>query len=69
MEMDAADIIERLGGSKAVQALTGLTKGRISQWKTENHIPKSWKKFLQSIRPDVFVVDPTKRLRKQRVAA
>jgi hypothetical protein len=40
--MDASDIIARLGGTKKVIEITGLTRGRISQWRTENAIPKPW---------------------------
>jgi hypothetical protein len=40
--MDATEIISRLGGTKKVIEITGLTRGRISQWRTENSIPKPW---------------------------
>lgn len=44
--MDTSAIIDRLGGNKAVIELTGLTKGRISQWRTENVIPRPWLMFF-----------------------
>ncbi len=56
--MTASEIIDRLGGSKAVQELTGLSKGRVSQWRTQNRIPRSWELFLRSARPEVFVEPP-----------
>lgn len=65
--MDVADLIDRLGGSKAVQGITGLSKGRISQWRTENHIPRPWLKFLQSSRPELFQKQRAKR--ERRIAA
>jgi hypothetical protein len=52
--MDVSNVIERLGGTKGVQQLTGLSKGRISQWRTENHIPRAWLMFLKNKRPSVF---------------
>jgi hypothetical protein len=52
--MDAHEIIEALGGTKAVQGLTGLSKGRISQMRTQNHIPRSWRLLFEEKRPDLF---------------
>jgi hypothetical protein len=63
--MTAADIIDRLGGSKEVQKLTGLSKGRISQWRTENHIPRPWRQFFESAHPKVF----RKERQRQRASA
>jgi len=40
--MTAAEIVRVLGGSKRVMEITLLSKGRISQWVKENHIPRSW---------------------------
>lgn len=43
-----------------MQQLTGLSKGRISQWRTENHIPRSWRLFLETAKPEIFADgDPT----------
>lgn len=55
--MDVGTIIDELGGNKAVMGMTGLTKGRISQWRTENHIPRAWRKFFAGRRPDLFPED------------
>lgn len=52
--MDAAQIIDRLGGTKDVMEMTGLTKGRISQWRSENHIPNTWMRIFRAERPDAF---------------
>jgi hypothetical protein len=60
-------VIDRLGGPKEVQALTGLSKGRISQWRTENHIPESWCRYLRAIRPEVFVDEAKPRRRRASV--
>lgn len=40
--MTAIEIIRALGGRKRVMEITLLSKGRISQWEKENHIPRSW---------------------------
>lgn len=40
--MTAAEIVRVLGGRKRVMEITLLSKGRISQWVKENHIPRSW---------------------------
>jgi hypothetical protein len=52
--MTAAEIIDGLGGTKGVQALTGLSKARVSQWRTEDRIPRPWLLYLREVRPDVF---------------
>lgn len=46
--MNARELITALGGPQAVINETGLTKGRISQWQTSNHIPRPWVKFLRA---------------------
>jgi len=51
---DVGRLIDEFGGSKALQDLTGLSKGRISQWRTENSIPRPWRLVLQAKRPDLF---------------
>lgn len=45
--MDTKELIDLLGGPKKVIADTGLSKGRISQWSTENKITDSWLKYLK----------------------
>lgn len=65
--MTAADVIEALGGNKAVQKLTGLSKGRISQWRTENHIPALWLRVLRREKPAAFRKNG--RTRERRAAA
>lgn len=47
-------VISRLGGTKEVRRLTGLSKGRISQWRIENRIPTPWEKFLRAYKPAAF---------------
>lgn len=51
--MDTKKIIEAVGGRKAVMEMTGLTKGRISQWVTEESIPAPWLKFFEAKFPDL----------------
>ncbi len=50
-------IIDRLGGTVETAQLCELTKGAVSQWRT-NGIPKPWLKFLRAARPDVFTSEP-----------
>jgi hypothetical protein len=45
--MDTQRVIELMGGRAAVIAETGLTKGRISQWVTDNRIPRPWLKYFR----------------------
>lgn len=54
---NAQETIELLGGRKAVMEITGLTKGRISQWVSENKIPKYWLLQFHLMRPDL-ISDP-----------
>ncbi len=49
--MDIENFIKDIGGRKVLIELTGLTKGRISQWVTENKIPRPWIKYLLEIYP------------------
>lgn len=51
--MDARQAVDELGGRRAVQDLTGLTRGRIHQWVTWNRIPRPWVLFLKEKRPDL----------------
>jgi uncharacterized protein (DUF2249 family) len=44
MNIDA--FIQDVGGRQVIIEMTGLTKGRISQWVTENHVPRPWRKYL-----------------------
>ncbi|QWF40069.1 Cro/Cl family transcriptional regulator [Bordetella hinzii] len=49
--MDANQIIEIMGGRAKVMKLTGLTKGRISQWAKEDHIPRAWLMAFHRMKP------------------
>ncbi|AZR94615.1 hypothetical protein BBB39_13130 [Bordetella trematum] len=49
--MNATQIIEIMGGRARVMKLTGLTKGRISQWAKEDHIPKAWMLAFHRMKP------------------
>lgn len=44
--MDINGFIEELGGRQVVIDMTGLTKGRISQWVNENSVPRPWLKYF-----------------------
>jgi hypothetical protein len=62
----AGDIIDRIGGPKAVMGLTKLSKGRISQWRTENHIPRVWLLYLKEKKPSAFRPRPAPRRTAQK---
>lgn len=44
--MNIQSFISDIGGRQILIDETGLTKGRISQWVTENKIPSPWVKYL-----------------------
>ncbi|MBH0311269.1 hypothetical protein I7E32_12935 [Alcaligenes faecalis] len=45
--------------------ITGLTKGRISQMVTENHIPVAWMVAFQAMKPTAFGSEPIRRPKKE----
>lgn len=49
--MDTRQIIEAMGGRAAVLRLTGLTKGRISQWEKSDRIPRAWHLLFHEMHP------------------
>lgn len=53
VRMDTRELIDLLGGPSKVMEDTGLSKGRISQWATEDNIPRPWVKFYRLKRPDI----------------
>lgn len=56
--MDVARIIGLLGGTKAVMGITGLSRARISQWRSANYIPRPWLLLFRERRPDIFGPPP-----------
>ncbi|OZI32538.1 hypothetical protein CAL29_28185 [Bordetella genomosp. 10] len=51
--MHDSKLIDALGGTVEVAELCELTTGAVSQWRI-NGIPKGWKRFFRSHRPDVY---------------
>lgn len=51
--MNATEIIEAIGGRKRVLEITLLTKGRISQWEKQNHIPRPWQMVFHLMNPEI----------------
>ncbi|MDR6493565.1 hypothetical protein J2797_003463 [Paraburkholderia terricola] len=49
--MNATKVIEAMGGRRRVMDITGLSKGRISQWASSNHIPESWMVAFRALNP------------------
>lgn len=66
--MDAKQVIEIMGGGAEVMRITGLTKGRISQMVSENHIPRAWMAAFRAIRPEAFGIQPPRRRSKKEAA-
>jgi hypothetical protein len=52
--MNAIQVIKIMGGRQAVMQITGLTKGRISQWIKGDHIPSSWLVAFRAMKPTEF---------------
>ncbi|CAB3804847.1 hypothetical protein GCM10011400_51590 [Paraburkholderia caffeinilytica] len=50
--MNATKVIEAMGGRRRVMDITGLSKGRISQWTSSNHIPDSWMVAFRALDPE-----------------
>lgn len=50
--MNANQIIEAVGGRAEVMRITHLSKGRISQWVKQNHIPRAWLLVFHQINPE-----------------
>lgn len=46
--MDTREIVQLMGGQSAVRKITGLSRGRISQWVIGNNIPRPWAMFLSA---------------------
>lgn len=59
--MNAAKVIDRLGGTLAVARLCDIKGPSVSGWKQRNRIPKAQLNYLKAIRPDVFVDKPVRR--------
>jgi hypothetical protein len=51
--MTESQIIDRLGGTTQVAKLCEITKGAVSQWRT-NGIPRATRLYLRAIRPEAF---------------
>ncbi len=47
-------IIAALGGTTSAAELCGVTPGAVSQWISNEYIPKNKLMFLELKRPDVF---------------
>jgi hypothetical protein len=54
IEIDIEKFIKSIGGRKSVIKETGLTRGRISQWCVENHMPDPWLRYFSVKHPNEF---------------
>ncbi|ARP53650.1 hypothetical protein ALFP_1763 [Alcaligenes faecalis] len=59
--MNAKHIIQEMGGRQAVLRITGLTKGRISQWEKAGEIPRAWQLVFHCMNPVVPAPAPKER--------
>lgn len=58
--MDAAQIIEKLGGTLAVARLFDITAPSVSEWKhPDRGIPKARMQTLRLLHPDLFGPAPS----------
>ena len=53
--MDANKIIDELGGTNSVAALCNVSKGAVSQWRSDG-IPAARLMYLRLARPDVLAL-------------
>ena len=53
-DMEASEIIDRLGGTVAVARLCEVQPPSVSEWKQRGEIPPARLMFLKLARPDVF---------------
>ena len=53
------EIIDALGGTGAVAKMCGLADPTVSTWR-KRRIPKSWARYFQSVRPDLYDLPPVK---------
>ncbi|MDT3708152.1 MAG: hypothetical protein ROZ09_15120 [Thiobacillus sp.] len=51
--IEAKQVIDRLGGTSKVAALCDIKPPSVSDWK-KHGIPKPWRKFLLSAHPEAF---------------
>jgi DNA-binding transcriptional regulator YdaS (Cro superfamily) len=56
--IEAAKVIELLGGNAKTAALCEVTPGAVSQW-LRNGIPKAQLKFIKLARPELFETTQT----------
>lgn len=50
--MKARQVIEALGGRAEVRRMTGLSKGRLSQWEKDDAIPRAWMTAFHAMHPN-----------------
>jgi hypothetical protein len=53
METKPSQVIDRLGGTVETARLCQVSKGAVSQWRT-NGIPQAREMYLRAVRPDAF---------------
>lgn len=51
--LEAKQVIDRLGGTSKVAALCDIKPPSVSDWK-KHGIPKPWRKFLLTAHPEAF---------------
>lgn len=66
--MKANQVIEAMGGRAEVMRITRLSKGRLSQWVKEDHIPLPWMLLFHQMKPKAIPF-PRESAAKQGVTA
>lgn len=55
--MKVGEIIDGIGGRRAIQGLTGLTPGQISHWIKRDYIASHWIRFFIALKPELDWVE------------
>jgi hypothetical protein len=63
--MTDSEIIDNLGGTSAVADMCEIRPASVSDWR-KNGIPKSWRKYLELVRPDAFDKNQEERVQHER---
>jgi len=52
--LSIAYLVEKLGGTSAVAELCDVSSQAVSQWKSQNRIPKARLQYLKLLKPKAF---------------
>ena len=62
IELTPSEVVRLLGGpSEVARECDGITPSAVSQWISNDNIPKGWLNFLKERYPEVFGIKPRRR--------